>query len=131
MTDTPTGSRWAWAEYVADGNYDATPDEVLAECDLDESRRGQVEHYLAVTRYGMFNDREVNDAKGLAFNDVEWADVTEWDVVDVLRAIAEAFDDHRDIEQRGPRQLGVTVPAVRRTTRRAGRRLARSRWLIR
>jgi hypothetical protein len=45
-------------KYVADGNYDATPDEVLRECGLDESRREQVEHYLAVTRYGMFNDRE-------------------------------------------------------------------------
>ena len=67
-------------EYVADGNYGATPDEVLAECGLDESRRGQVEHYLAVTRYGMFNDREANDAKSLAFNGVKWADVAEWDV---------------------------------------------------
>ena len=65
-------------EYVANGNYDATSDEVLAECGFDESRRGQVEHYLAVTRYGMFNDREANDAKGLAFNDVEWADIAEW-----------------------------------------------------
>ena len=51
---------------------------MLAECGFDESRRGQVEHYLAVTRYGMFNDREPNDAKGLAFNDVEWADIAEW-----------------------------------------------------
>ena len=66
--------------YVADGNYDATPDEVLAECDLDELRREQDEHYLAVTRYGIFKDREANDADGLAFNDVEWADVAEWDV---------------------------------------------------
>ena len=56
------------------------PDEVLRECDLDESHREQVEHFLAVTRYGMFNDREANDAEGLAFNDVEWADVAEWDV---------------------------------------------------
>ena len=67
-------------EYVADDNYDATPDEVLAECDLDESRREQVERYLAVTRYGIFKDREANDAEGLAFNDVEWADVADWDV---------------------------------------------------
>ena len=67
-------------EYVADGNYDATPDEVLAECGLDESRRGQVEHYLAVTRYGMFNDREPNDAKGLALNDVKGIDVVEGDM---------------------------------------------------
>ena len=70
----------AVGEYVADGNYDATLDEVFTECDLDESRRGQVEHYLAVTRYGMFNDREANDADGLAFNDVEWADIAEWNV---------------------------------------------------
>ena len=81
MTDTPTDPLPPGVgEYVANGNYDATPDEVLAECDLDESRRGQVEHYLAVTRYGMFNDREANDAKGLAFDDVEWGDVDEWDV---------------------------------------------------
>jgi hypothetical protein len=70
------------SEYVADGNHDATPDEVLRECDLDESHREQVEHFLAVTRYGMFNDREANDAEGLAFNDVEWGDVAAWDVSD-------------------------------------------------
>ena len=67
-------------KYVADGNHDATPDEVLRECGLDESRREQVEYYLAVTRYGIFNDREANDADGLAFNDVEWADVADWEV---------------------------------------------------
>ena len=81
MTDTPTDPLPPGVgEYVADDNYDATPDEVLAECDLDESRRGQVEHYLAVTRYGMFNDREANDADGLAVNDVAWADVAERNV---------------------------------------------------
>ena len=54
MTDTPTDPLPPGVgEYVADENYDATPDEVLAECGLDESRCGQVEHYLAVTRYGM------------------------------------------------------------------------------
>ena len=67
-------------KYVADGNHDATPDEVLRECGLDESRREQVEYYLAVTRYGIFNDREANDAADLAFNDVEWSDVADWDV---------------------------------------------------
>ena len=67
-------------KYVADGNHDATPDEVLRECGLDESRREQIEHYLAVTRYGIFNDREANDADDLAFNDVEWSDVADWDV---------------------------------------------------
>jgi len=56
------------------------PDQVLAECDLDESCREQVEYYLAVTRYGIFNHREPNDADGLAFNDVEWSDVADWDV---------------------------------------------------
>ena len=81
MTDTPTDPLPPGVgEYVADGNYDATSDEVLAECGFDESRRGQVEHYLAVTWYGMFNDREANDTKGLAVNDVEWADIAEWDV---------------------------------------------------
>ena len=77
MTD-PLPSRVG--KYVADGNHGATPDEVLREWDLDESHREQVEHFLAVTRYGMFNDREANDAEGLAFHDVEWADVAEWDV---------------------------------------------------
>jgi hypothetical protein len=67
-------------KYVADENHDATPDEVLRGCGLDESRREQVEYYLAVTRYGIFNDREANDADGLAFNDVEWSDVANWDV---------------------------------------------------
>ena len=67
-------------KYVADGNHDATPDEVFRECGLDESRREQVEYYLAVTRYGIFNDREANDAADLAFNDVEWSDVADWDV---------------------------------------------------
>ena len=42
-------------------------------------RSEQVEHYLAVTRYGIYNDRETNDAESLAFNDVEWADVADWD----------------------------------------------------
>jgi hypothetical protein len=68
------------SKYVADRNHGVTPDEVLRECDLDESRREQVKHYLAVTRYGIFNDLEANDADGLAFNDVEWADVADWDV---------------------------------------------------
>ena len=67
-------------KYVTDGNHDATPDEVLRECGLDDSRREQVEYYLAVTRYGIFNDREANDAADLAFNDVEWSDVADWDV---------------------------------------------------
>ena len=81
MTDTPTDPLPPGVgEYVADDSYDATPDEVLAECDLGESRREQVEHYLAVTRYGIFKDREANDAEGLAFNDVEWDDVADWDV---------------------------------------------------
>jgi len=83
VTDTPTDPLPVGVgEYVADGNYDATPDEVLRECDLDESHREQVEHFLAVTRYGMFNDREANDAEGLAFNDVEWGDVAAWGVSD-------------------------------------------------
>jgi hypothetical protein len=78
MTDEPLPTYVA--EYVTDGNHDATPAEVLRECDLDESWREQVEHYCAVTRYGIYKDREANDADGLAFNDVEWTDVAEWDV---------------------------------------------------
>jgi hypothetical protein len=50
--------------------------------DLDESRREQVEHYLAITRYTMFKDREVNDADGLRWDRVEWSDVADWDVPD-------------------------------------------------
>jgi hypothetical protein len=66
-------------EYVADDNHDATPDEVLHECDLDESRRPQVEHFLADTRYSIFRDVEGNDADGLRAPTVEWADVADWD----------------------------------------------------
>lgn len=68
------------AEYVTDGNHSATPDEVLQECDLDESRREQVEHYLAVTRLALFADVEGNDDERLRLNRVEWSDVAEWDV---------------------------------------------------
>ena len=39
---------------MTDDNHGATPDEVLRKCDLDESRREQVEHYLAVTRFGIY-----------------------------------------------------------------------------
>ena len=77
MTD-PLPSRAG--KYVPDANHGVTPDEVLAECELDESRREQVEHYLGVTRYGTYNDRETNDAEDLAFHSVEWNDVAEWDV---------------------------------------------------
>lgn len=59
------------AEYVSDDNHGATPDEVLRECNLDESRREQVEHYLAVTRYGIFGVKGENDIEGLQFNTVE------------------------------------------------------------
>jgi|AntDeeMetagen134_2_1112570.scaffolds.fasta_scaffold07235_2 hypothetical protein len=78
MNDGPLSARVS--KYIVDGNHDATPDEILRECDLVESRREQVEHYCAVTRYGIFNDREANDADDLAFNDVEWSDVARWDV---------------------------------------------------
>ena len=67
-------------EYVADGNHDATSKEVLAAAALNESRRAQVEHYLAVTRYTMFKGDEGVDADGLGWDTVEWADVAEWDV---------------------------------------------------
>jgi hypothetical protein len=67
-------------KYVADGNHDAAPDEVLGECNLDESRRAQVEHFLAITRYSMFKNVESNDADGLRATTVEWADVADWEV---------------------------------------------------
>lgn len=81
MTDGdrgPLSSRVA--EYVAEGNHDATPDEVLRECDLNESRREQVEHYLAVTRFGIFGVAGENDIDRLRFSTVEWSDVVEWEV---------------------------------------------------
>ena len=53
---------------------------MLCECGLDESRREQVEHYCAVTRFGIFGVTGENDTEGLAFNSVEWADVGDWDV---------------------------------------------------
>jgi Tfp pilus assembly protein FimV len=61
------------AEYVADGNHDATPDEVLREADLDESWREQVECFCAMTRYTMFKNDEGTDADGLTVNTIEWA----------------------------------------------------------
>lgn len=71
------------AEYVTDDNHDATPDEVLRECDLDESSRRLVDkrHYLAVIRFGIFGaDQDENDTDGIRFHTVEWADVAEWDI---------------------------------------------------
>lgn len=67
------------AEYVGK-NHGATPEEVMDELDLDESWRPQVEHYLADTRLTLFRDRPENDADGLRYDRVEWADVAEWDV---------------------------------------------------
>lgn len=67
------------AEYTND-RHGATPEEVMDALDLDESRREQVEHYLAVTRYTMFKDWEGNDADGLRWDRVVWDDVADWDV---------------------------------------------------
>ena len=47
---------------------------------LEESRRPQLEHYLADTRYTLFKHREANNADGLRYDRVEWDDVAEWDV---------------------------------------------------
>jgi hypothetical protein len=78
MTDTgPLPARAP--EHMVE-NRGATPNEVLREVDLDESHRAQVEHYLAVTRYTLFKDVEVNDADGLRWDTVEWSDVADWDV---------------------------------------------------
>jgi hypothetical protein len=67
-------------EYVTDDNHDATPDEVLRECDLDAEGRRRVEHFLAITRLSIFKAREGNDADGLRWDRVKWADVADWDV---------------------------------------------------
>lgn len=69
------------AEYTID-RHGATPQGVMEALDLDESRREQVEHNLAVTRYTMFKDRENNDAEGLRWDRVEWDDVADWDIDD-------------------------------------------------
>ena len=69
------------AEYTND-RHGATPQEVMEEFDLDESRREQVEHYLAVTRYTMFKHREGNDAEDLRWDRVEWDDVADWETDD-------------------------------------------------
>lgn len=63
-------------------NPDATPEEVLDAADLadDETCHEQVEHYLAVTRFGIFGVTGENDTEGLRFNTVEWSDVADWDV---------------------------------------------------
>ena len=53
---------------------------LTVELDVRHHVSGQVEHHLAVTRYGIFTDREPNDAKGLALNDVEGTDVVEGDM---------------------------------------------------
>ena len=65
MTDGSRDPLPSRAEYVADGNHDATPNKVIAAADLNESRRAQVEHYLAVTRYTMFKDDEGIDVDDL------------------------------------------------------------------
>ena len=53
---------------------------LTVELDVHHHVSGQVEHHLAVTRYGIFTDREANDAKGLALNDVEGTDIVEEDM---------------------------------------------------
>lgn len=60
----------------------ATPDEVLRECDLSDSMRGQVERYLADTRYTLYKDIEGNDADGLRWDRVGWEDVADWTIRD-------------------------------------------------
>ena len=65
------------AEYTND-RHDATPQEVMEALDLHEARRAETEHYLAVTRYTMYKDREGNDAEGLRWDRVEWDDVADW-----------------------------------------------------
>ena len=48
MTDSPLPPRAN--RYIVE-HHDATPDELLRETDLPESRRDQVEHLCAVSRY--------------------------------------------------------------------------------
>ena len=48
MTDNPLPPRAN--RYIVE-HHDATPDELLRETDLPESRRDQVEHLCAVSRY--------------------------------------------------------------------------------
>ncbi|WP_160132747.1 hypothetical protein [Halococcus salsus] len=67
------------AEYVSE-HREVTPDEVLRECEIDESWRPQVEHYLAITRYSLYKDNPENDADGLRWDRVEWDDVRHWKI---------------------------------------------------
>jgi hypothetical protein len=57
MTDTNQPLSAAVSEYMND-RHGATPTEVMEPIDLDESRREQVEHYCAVTRFTMFAGNE-------------------------------------------------------------------------
>jgi hypothetical protein len=49
----------------------ATPGEVMAAADLDESRREQVEHFCAITRFTLYQREEGVDADGLRWDTVK------------------------------------------------------------
>jgi hypothetical protein len=78
---TRTARFRAVSEFMND-RHGATPAEVMDAVDLDEQYREQVERYCAITRFTLFKNEEANDAEGLRWDTVEWADVAEWDVSD-------------------------------------------------
>jgi hypothetical protein len=69
----------AVSEYMTD-RPGATSTEVMDAVEVDEQYREQVEHYCAITRFTLFKNEEANDAEGLRWDTVEWADVAEWNI---------------------------------------------------
>ncbi|PSP89603.1 hypothetical protein BRC90_04575 [Halobacteriales archaeon QS_4_69_34] len=83
MTDAAdTGPLPASANEHITENPTATPDEVLREAGLDESRREQVEHLCAVTRFTLYQCEDgVSDALDdlVAEGTVEWKEIERGD----------------------------------------------------
>jgi hypothetical protein len=80
VSDTKQPLPAAVSEFMND-RHGATPTEVMDAVDLDEQYREQVEHYCAITRFTLFKNVESNDADGLRWGTIEWADVAGWDVL--------------------------------------------------
>lgn len=81
MTDDKRPLPSAVSEYMND-RHGATPTEVMEVVEVDERFREQIERYCAITRFTLFKTENPNDADGLRWDTVEWADVAEWDVSD-------------------------------------------------
>lgn len=79
MSDRQQPLPAAVSEYMND-RHGATPTEVMDAVEIDERFREQVEHYCTITRFTLFKTEEANDAEGLRWDTVKWADVAKWDV---------------------------------------------------